>query len=204
MVKEPTEYEHLVSRQFKDYQPMHQALYKVIVELLRNKPANILEIGFGIGYGLHELLKANCINTYFGIEKDKDCFDYVRNYIPTKYWDSSTILLENNNWLTYDGVTFTTYCKYLFDFSLCIEVIEHLNNKEEVIQTINKISKYTKKYLFLSTPDKNTDPHGKFTKQEVKEIILNSGFKEVVSIEWQLPHTLFIATKEKIRCQKLS
>ena len=52
------EYEHMKERGGKGYAPMHQAMYKTIVELLRDKPANILEVGFGIGYGLELLMEA--------------------------------------------------------------------------------------------------------------------------------------------------
>lgn len=179
-----TEYEHLVERKFQNYAPMHQAMYKVVVELLRDKPASILDIGFGIGYGLEQLLAANCISEYTGVESDKQSFEYVFNK-----FKKEKIFLCNYDWVKLPENLIRPH-----DFTLCIEVIEHIDQKN-VKEFLAKLAEYTSKYLFLSTPDKNTDAHGLYTKEELRFWLGSWGFTDIVDIEWQLPHTLFICKK---------
>lgn len=182
-MKEMSEYDHHISREGKPYQPMHRAMYKTIVELLRNRPASILEVGFGIGYGLDLLLKANCIDKYLGIENDEKSFKYVAD----KMLGNEKIDLLFDNWINVNIPE-----KYnIFDFTLCIEVIEHLPFSQ-LIRFLKKLQKYTRRTLFLSTQDKDIGSHGIYTKKEVITALEHSGFKKILDIEWQLPHTLFI------------
>lgn len=183
------EYEHLLSREGKQYAPMHRAMYKTIVELLRDKPAKIFEVGFGIGYGLKLLLNANCVESYMGIEIEKRPYMYVKQNVE----DEKTTLL-NQDFLTTDV---TDYKKYNFDFALCIEVIEHLKDETEAITMLVKLNKFVYGTMFMSTPKKETDVHGKFTGKQIREMLTISGWK-FVEIEWQFPHTLYICKNENI------
>jgi len=180
------EYEHLIAREGKPYAPMHQAMYKTIAELLRDKPANILEIGSGIGYGIQVLLDANAINSYEGIEPTRECCDYIKRTINSPY-----VHMRNEDFFEID---LTTLNRTSYDFTLCIEVIEHLNNELEVLTLLDELHSRTDKALFLSTPKAETDEHGKFYGKEISEMLTFAGFK-FVEIEWQLPHTLYICQK---------
>jgi 2-polyprenyl-3-methyl-5-hydroxy-6-metoxy-1,4-benzoquinol methylase len=177
------EYEQLKVRNFGLYSPMHQAIYKTIAELLRDKPANILEVGTGIGYGLQLLLSANCIKTYTGIEPNKDCCDYV-----------NTIIKDDKIVIINESILDIGLEKY--DFTLLIEVIEHMT-KEDVIATLKKLNQLTINTMFMSTPKKETDEHGVFTEKEIRTMLRLTHWN-FVEIEWQLPHTLYICQHENL------
>jgi 2-polyprenyl-3-methyl-5-hydroxy-6-metoxy-1,4-benzoquinol methylase len=170
-----SEYEQLKSRGFKDYSKPHQAMYKVICEMIRDHPADILEVGAGIGFGLKTLIQANCVKSYVGVEPDKKCFDYINSTIQD---DRVTIINKD----ILDVVTNE------YDFILCIEVIEHMKKKDVICMLKNL---HPKKALFLSTPKIEASPHGQFTGLEITEMLKNAGFY-FIEIEWQLPHTLYI------------
>lgn len=181
----PDEYDQLLSRNFKDYSMRHQQLYKIIVELLKDKPALILEVGCGIGYGLELLYKNNCFNFYEGFEVSKKCCDYIEEtlyYIKRKRINNIEF---NEDYVDVLGIK-------MFDFSLCIEVIEHMENVN-LVNFFKKMLSFTKVASFISTPDINTDKHGLYTKEEVQDALYKAGYNHVIKIEWQIPHTLFIA-----------
>jgi 2-polyprenyl-3-methyl-5-hydroxy-6-metoxy-1,4-benzoquinol methylase len=176
-----SEYRNLVGRNFQPYSAPHRALYDVVADMLSYHPAKVLEVGFGIGYGIQQLVQKNCLSYYIGVEPDKDSFDYVEKKIKIPCTHS----IFNLGWLE------TLLAYHDFDFTLCIEVIEHLPS-EMVVPFIEKLKRHTKGTLFLSTPDVHTNRHGKFTRSEVVNMLKTSGFKDVVDIEWQIPFTLFI------------
>jgi len=175
------EYKNLVARKFQAYSQPHCALYGVIAEMLSYHPARVLEVGFGIGYGIQQLIQKNCLKYYVGIEPDKENYDYVMHQSKMPNLDR----LINSGWLEADIGT------EMFDFTLCIEVVEH-TPKNLISQFVKKLHDHTKGVLFLSTPDINTNRHGIFTKAEIVEALKLSGFKDVVDIEWQIPFTLYM------------
>jgi len=179
------EYEHLIAREGKNYSLMHQAIYKVIAEMLRNKPANILEVGSGIGYGIKVLLEANAIKSYEGIEVSDRCCRYINDTI-----SNTDICIYNEDFFDIDLTKLKLY-NTGYDFTLCIEVIEHIEKADSVLIMLEELRKLTKNVLFLSTPKAERDKHGKFTGEEMKNM-LNEIFVHYVEIEWQLPHTLYI------------
>ena len=153
-------------------------MYTAVAEMLSDRPAKILEVGFGIGYGLKTLIDAKCCGRYLGIEIEKDCCEFVEPLSK-----DNNLKLINGNWLTIDDSEF----KFLAgkaDFSLCIEVIEHIAsfNRQRFVA---RLFDHTDKALFLSTPNINTNGHGVMTAEETRLLILSAGFKSVVYIEWQ-------------------
>jgi len=174
-----SEYASLVQREFKEYSEPHRQMYEIICALLKNKPASLVEIGFGIGWGLQRLVEDNCISKYVGIEPCAASYKYVKGIV-----DEDHVQLLNRSLLEFEP-------EESFEFSMCIEVIEHTD--EDILQWFKKIRSFTKIASFISTPDKNTDPHGIYTKDYVVDCLKDSGFTSVSKIEWQLPHTIFIA-----------
>ena len=172
----PDEYDQMVARNFEPYSVQHRQLYHTIAQFLRGKPATILEIGTGIGYGLRLMLHNNCISAYLGIEPSEKCFKYINQIYDVPLMNKGFMECE---------------IKEKFDFTVCIEVIEHIDNIN-LIEWFRKMLEHTKEAAFVSTPDRLTDEHGFFTKEEVQEAMYEAGFKHVVKIEWQKPHTLFI------------
>ncbi len=159
-------------------------MYTTVAEMLSDRPAKILEVGFGIGYGLKTLINAKCLQRYLGVEIEKDCCEFVE---PLSKDHDLTII--NGNWLTIDDSQIKSWGRKA-DFSLCIEVIEHIAsfNRQRFVA---RLLEHTDKALFLSTPNINTNGHGVMTAEETKLLILGAGFKSVVYIEWQWT-TLFI------------
>ena len=176
----PDEYDQLVSRDFGLYSRQHRQIYEIIVGILGAKPADVLEIGTGIGYGLKRFLQEKCIKSYLGIEPSKKCFTYLSQIfdvpIMNKEFMDCTI-------------------KEAFDFTVCIEVLEHIIDID-LLAWCKKIREHTKIATFISTPDATVDSHGTLTKEQVREALYEAGFKNVVSIEWQKPHLFFIGTVE--------
>lgn len=174
-----SEYEQLKARGFKEYSEMHRQMYEVVVSLFKNKPTSIYEIGFGIGWGLERLLEENCIERYVGCEPDRKSFDYVFDRVKDE-----RVALYPAQFMRSNDV---------YRYVLCIEVIEHLEcNLTKLYKMFAEVRKMAGTFI-LSTPDKNTDEHGIYTKHEVKECLHRAEFNNVVMIEHQIPHTLFIA-----------
>lgn len=178
--QECNEFLALEARGGKDYSLGHQQMYAVPIELMRGIPASIIEVGFGIGFGLKKMLGAGVIKTYFGCEPCKDSFDYtLKNQEP-----NPAIQIKHDKWGCIEGAEAA-------DFSLCIEVIEHLE-LNEIMPMLLLLRKKTKKALFLSTPDKRDSSHGVFTSDEIVNFLHAAGFNAVVlKHQWT---TMFIAT----------
>jgi len=165
------------------YSEGHRRMYTTIAEILGNRPAKILEIGFGIGYGLEQLFKSKCIEDYFGVEIDKECVDFVENlmfHFEDSYDDKSVITLKHADWLEMP----IEELEFFPDFTLCIEVMEHIK-EAQWLPFLQKIKPQTKHALFLSTPNKNTHRHGVMSVEKTRRLILAAGFNSVAQVEWQ-------------------
>jgi len=189
---EMNEVQKLKERHYQPYTEGHRRMYTTIAELLGNRPAKILEVGFGIGYGLDLLVRLNCVKKYLGVEKDKDCFDYVRSW-RMGHRQSERIKLIHADWFTMN-VDEIDWLGGGADFSLCIEVIEHME-KIQALAMLTRILPQTKHALFLSTPNSTTQEHGRLSTEEVRELVWNAGFRSVAHVEWQWT-TLFVCNPQ--------
>src|SRR5262245_33601462 len=71
------EYLALMRRRGKDYSKGHRIMYEVPIVALTGQRRRILEAGFGIGWGLERMLRADIVETYVGYEPNIDSFNYV-------------------------------------------------------------------------------------------------------------------------------
>jgi len=75
------EYENLRKRRFGEYSAGHRAMYEVPIRLMAGKKFSIIEAGFGIGWGLQQMLKADVVDHYIGYEPNADAFNYTKTQI---------------------------------------------------------------------------------------------------------------------------
>lgn len=169
-----SEYQKLKERGFQNYSLGHRAMYHAPIEMLQNTKTKILDVGFGVGYGLDLMIQKNCFSSYVGFEPDKDSFDYVCN----RHGNDPRITLINS------GLDVKPIKNNIFDATFCIEVIEHVQY-DFARNFIGTVFAHTSNILFLSTPDVNKNSHGKFTHNEICNLIIESGFKSVVKIDFQ-------------------
>ncbi len=179
------EYEKYLKRKGRPYSDAHRSKYRVIAELLKDKPANILEIGPGVGWGLRKLLKKNCIKKYLGIEAVKDCVNFLNKQFKSSLKKNVKIIYKD--WLSSSEKEIKEYfSEDKIDFVLCIEVIEHnVYDLSEYLKFLKKIHKITKRNLFYSTPNREADNHGKLTHNESIELLTKVGFKSIGVVMWR-------------------
>ncbi len=174
------EYKALRQRNMQPYSDGHQRMYLAPVQLLANKPADILDIGSGIGWGLTTMLDHKCVRHYVGIEPERECVDFCRTHFEGK---SQDIRFIHAKW--------PYPIRDTFDVIFCIEVLEHIapNLRPDFIGAIRVL---TGQVLFLSTPNKLTSSHGELSPREVIDMLHSRGFNAVY-FEWQWT-TFFMAT----------
>jgi 2-polyprenyl-3-methyl-5-hydroxy-6-metoxy-1,4-benzoquinol methylase len=176
---ESHEYDRLKERKFRPYSRGHQVMYlQAIAELKRDfapGSVRVLEAGFGIGWGLGEMLKAGILKSYVGYEPNKDSFNYVKGqFLPGGPVDLYLLNLPYEPNLAPD-----------FDAAFCIEVIEHVPMDQHVdfLRGLHRQSPL----LFLSTPDKDKKPtEGVRTKDDWVMRLIEAGFSkvDVMTKEW--------------------
>lgn len=176
---ECNEVEALRKRGGKPYSKGHQAMYRTVVELLREAPATVNEFGFGIGYGLGELLKADCVRHYWGCEPCAEAYEHTRAAVGVR----PEVTLVRGGWRDVEVPE--------ADYALVIEVLEHLP-PEERAPFLQRLRSTTRKALFLSTPDAATSLHGVVTPDELLTLMASCGWRAVaVSPQWT---TFYLAT----------
>lgn len=183
---ESKEYDRLKRRKFAPYSAGHQAMYNLaIAEIALDlatapvKRADIFEAGFGIGFGLGQMLAAEIVSTYIGCEPNLDSFTY-------------TALTEERRgppkhgavWLKHEPLS-NTLVDRLFqdevlpaDYAFCIEVIEHVAMADHLafLQTLRRVAPR----LYFSTPDIVRVPkEGVRTTGEWLQLLARAGFKDV-------------------------
>lgn len=170
------EFDRLKERGFGPYSLGHRRMYEKAIATMRSvgpTPARVLEAGFGIGYGLGEMDKAGILAAYVGYEPNRASFIYTK----AKYQHGDNMLLLN--------VPFLPNLDPLFDFTVCIEVIEHVPTEDHLtfltgLRTMAPV-------LCFSTPDITRQPReGVRTAGEWLDLLARAGFGYVRmdSAEW--------------------
>jgi len=106
-------------------------------ELKKLKPESILDVGCGEGFTLNKLQEAKIGKRLEGIEYMDDAIQLGKKMHPTL-----TIKKGDIYKLPYKADT--------FDLVICSEVMEHLENPEEALAELKRVSK---KYVALSVPN---------------------------------------------------
>lgn len=171
------EFENLRNRNFKDYSLGHRIMYEVPIRLLTGGRHRILEAGFGIGWGLDQMMKAGCIERYVGYEPNKDSFNYVAERIK-----------EPNIELRKGGFERQKPTDHVF----CIEVIEHVPMDAHA-RFLADLRASTAGTLWMSTPDvRKHRSEGVRTCDEWKAMLQAADFSDV-TVHREQWTVLFIA-----------
>lgn len=175
------ELEALNAREQQDYSWGHQVMYLAPVMMLSGKRFDILDVGFGIGFGLRQMIGNDCFRNYVGYEPCEDSFRYVAD----QFGHVENVELIN---APFEG------SDWRFDYSFCIEVIEHVE-RDAASLMLERIKDSTNEALFLSTPDVEHCNHGVYTEAEMAAMLKGSGFGDVAVIRSQWTK-LYIAQVE--------
>lgn len=185
--KECNEFRALQRRGFKDYSVGHRRMYTSPISLIqtKNKRYRILDVGCGIGFGLQQMLKADVVESYVGVEPVQESFEYIRE----QFGKLPNVRLLNQDWLQVRAESLEPA-----DYVFCIEVVEHLA-PQMVLPFLKRLALFTKKNLFLSTPDRTFSKHGTRSTEEWQASLAQVGLNSVaVGSQWT---TLFICERKK-------
>ncbi len=175
----------------KPYSYGHYMMYMAVTSLLAQKPAKVLEVGCGRGYGLELLLKHNCIERYHGVEQIESEIAEAHKLVQAQQAEKFA-LLSHGDW-------FDIQDQHQYDVGVLIEVIEHVK-KEDWIPFLRKMRNNIRKCLFMSTPNVLNQEHGTGRPEEFCQVLKWAEFDHVAYIEHQWT-TFYIATinHEKIK-----
>ncbi len=144
---------------------------------MRGTKQNILDVGFGIGWGLDQMVEADVIEKYVGFEPNFEAFNHVRK----KYKGKTGIKLRRE---TFFG------CGEQFRHVFCIEVIDHVA-KELHPEFVGALREACEGTLWLSTPDASVERRGVVSREEMIDN-LKTHFSRVTVHDEQWT-TLYIA-----------
>lgn len=135
------------------------------------KPSTrVLDFGCGCGYGTKIL--ANTAKEVVGLDKSLDAISYAM-----KYWNASNI----------DYRLSSVVVDSNYDYAVCLELIEHVESPEEVLENIHDVLNEDG-HLFISSPDESFNPYSKekypfhvrhFTQPEFTYLLESCGFKVI-------------------------
>jgi len=106
--------------------------------------SRVLDVGFGLGYGLNILaIKAN---TVYGIDIDSKAYEYCLEFVLGKNPKLKELAI-------YDGYNIP-YPDLFFDFVTCVDVLEHVEDYHKLIAEMIRVSR---KGVFISTPNRRPE-----------------------------------------------
>lgn len=168
---ESREFDRLKARKFRPYSIGHQRMYTKAIDELRGSKRAIFEAGFGIGWGLGEMLKAGIVGRYLGCEPNADSFIYTSGL----YGKAAGVVLHPDSF-TPDYAAGRVGEGY--DVAFCIEVIEHVPMCDhlEFLRGLRNLAPV----LYFSTPDKIRVPaEGVRTVDDWRRLLAEAGFTDV-------------------------
>jgi ubiquinone/menaquinone biosynthesis C-methylase UbiE len=157
--------------------PVQIEAYFLALNRYVDENAIILDVGFGLGYGLNILsIKSREVN---GIDVDPEVLNYCTNTLVGKNPRLKILII-------FDGYNLP-FSDNAFDVVTCVDVIEHVEDYSRLIKEMLRVSR---KGVFLSTPNRrpeftNTDGSPKnywhlreWSFEEFDEIIKKFGHVE--------------------------
>lgn len=130
--------------------PVQIEAYFLALNKYVDEGAKILDVGFGLGYGLNILsIKARDV---YGVDVDEKVLNHCKNTIVGR--NPRLNFLE-----IFDGYNLP-FADNSFDILTAVDVIEHV---EDYNRLITEMMRVTRKGVFLSTPNRrieNTNPDG--------------------------------------------
>lgn len=176
------EYTNLVDRNFEPYSEGHRVMYTAPIDLIKvpdgcnrlkrgvdGTKVDVLDVGCGIGWGLMKMIEADLLNRYIGIEPDGESCRYCRD----TYGEEGRTFIDKE-WLDVRDDEL-----FIADYTFCIEVIEHVGDNDVIMQFLEKIRRFTKRNLFISTPDSDISRHGVLNKEQMVGMLASAGFKSI-------------------------
>jgi len=130
--------------------PVQREAYFLALNKYLNKGDTVLDVGFGLGYGL--IILSIHASEVTGIDVDKKCVKYCQDSLIGR--NPKIICLKQ-----YDGHEIP-FCDNNFDLVTCIDVLEHVELYETFLAELMRVSK---KGVFISTPKRrpeNTNKDG--------------------------------------------
>ena len=148
-------------------------MYFAACKLLERRPRNILDVGSGMGYGYKWLRQHRAVKSYTGVEPNPDCIRWCRKEYPEATWIDGVV----------PGISFLQPFEYVF----CIEVLEHVEKEQDVcpVDFIREIAGLARRNVFLSTPNRKTSSHGRYTPDEVVDFCRRAEIDNVAYVEEQ-------------------
>jgi len=144
----PSEYSTIVG--VGSVVPCQIEAYFLALNKYVDESATVLDVGFGLGYGLNILaIKAKEVS---GVDVDKKVYDYCQGTIVDR--NPRLIYLS-----IYEGYSLSFPDNY-FDVVTCVDTIEHVEDYDRLIKEMLRVAK---KGVFLSTPNRRpeyTNPDG--------------------------------------------
>ncbi|KAF5059091.1 putative S-adenosylmethionine-dependent methyltransferase [anaerobic digester metagenome] len=138
----PKEYSTIIGK--GSVVPVQIEAYFLALNRYLDESSKILDVGFGLGYGLNILaIKAKEVS---GVDVDKKVYDYCQG----------TIVGRNPRLVSlgiYDGYTLL-FPDESFDVVTCVDVIEHVEDFNRLIKEMLRVSR---KGVFLSTPNRRPE-----------------------------------------------
>lgn len=121
-----------------------QEAYFLVLNKYITEGDKVLDVGFGLGYGLTTLsIKAGAV---YGVDIDQKVYDYCQESLLGRNPKLKELSL-------YDGYTLKFPDAY-FDIVTCIDVIEHVEDYNRLIREMLRVSK---KGVFLNTPNRRPE-----------------------------------------------
>lgn len=124
--------------------PVQIEAYFLALNKYVDEDTKILDVGFGLGYGLNLLsIKAREVN---GVDVDIKVLDYCTNTIVGKNPRLNILKIFDGYDLPFPDDT--------FDVVTCVDVIEHVEDYNRLIKEMLRVSK---KGVFISTPNRRPE-----------------------------------------------
>ncbi len=128
------EYDRLKERNFGDYSEGHRHMYTSAIKQIQDatdgqgqhphRRVTVFEAGFGIGYGLKQMLAAGIVDRYVGYEPQVDSFNYTVKELATHEQAGDLNLFHGAFPAPMHGQ------EGQFEHVFCIEVIEHVPGEQ--------------------------------------------------------------------------
>lgn len=124
--------------------PIQIEAYFLALNKYVDENAKILDVGFGLGYGINILsIKSEEVN---GVDVDEKVLDYCTNTLVGKNPRLKILKI-------FDGYNLP-FPDDSFDVVTCVDVIEHVEDYDHLIKEMLRVSR---KGVFLSTPNRRSE-----------------------------------------------